>query len=150
MGCPAMTTAKSVAHKIDPRSLLPAPTICIYCNSRVKYCSHAEIYGGRTFSDWPYIYLCTNDACKASVGVHEGTEHPLGTLADTNTKNARKKAHAAFDPIWKSRQMKRTEAYQWLADQLDIERWRCHISWFDIGLCNKVVSLCLTRTTSPQ
>ena len=140
--------AKSVAHKIDTRSLLPAPTICIYCSSRVKYTSHAEIYGGRTFSDWPFIYLCTNEACKASVGVHEGTEHPLGTLADQSTKNARKAAHAAFDPIWKTKQMGRNEAYRWLAEKLDIERWRCHISWFDISYCNAVVKLCLSRQAS--
>lgn len=139
---------KSVEHKIDTRCLLAAPTICIYCNSPVKYTSHAEIYGGRTFSDWPFIYLCTSKACGASVGVHEGTAHPLGTLADQTTKNARKAAHAAFDPIWKSKQMKRNEAYQWLSEQLDIERWRCHISWFDTSYCKQVVKLCLARQAS--
>lgn len=143
--------SKSVAHKIDPRSLLQAPTTCIYCHSPVKYCSHAEIYNGKTYSDWPYIYLCTNGVCGASVGTHEGTEYPLGTLADHATKNARKAAHAAFDPIWKLARDKgkaRAEAYQWLADQLDIEKWRCHISWFDISYCNKVVKLCLARTVA--
>lgn len=138
------------SDKIDLRSLLPAPKTCPYCKSRVEYCSHAKIYNGREFDEWPFIYLCTNEACKASVGTHKGTPHPLGTLADQVTKNARKKAHAVFDPIWKSKQMKRTEAYQWLADQLDIERWRCHISWFDVEWCNKVVDLCLKRTNSPR
>jgi hypothetical protein len=121
----------------------------MYCNSPVEYVSHAKIYGGREFSSWPFIYLCTNQGCLASVGVHEGTEHPLGTLADAKTKTARKAAHAAFDPIWKNKQMKRSEAYQWLADQLDIERWRCHISWFDVSYCNQVVKLCLSRVKSP-
>lgn len=136
---------KSVAHKIDERALLPEPKTCPYCKSAVKYTSHAEIYGGRTFSDWPFIYLCTNKACNASVGVHAGTNHPLGTLADEKTKNARKAAHAAFDPLWKNKTMKRGEAYKWLAEKLDIERWRCHISWFDVGYCEKVVQLCLSR-----
>lgn len=140
--------AKSVAHKIDERALLPAPTTCPYCRSSVTFTSHAVLYGGRTFSDWPYIYLCDNQACLASVGVHAGTHHPLGTLADEKTKAARKAAHAAFDPIWKNQKNKgkaRTEAYAWLAEQLDIERWRCHISWFDVSYCKKVVSLCLSR-----
>lgn len=137
--------ARNAHPKMDLRSLLPAPTHCRYCNSTVNFTSHAVIYGGRTFSDWPYIYLCSNDACQASVGVHEGTHHPLGTLADHDTKNARKAAHAAFDPIWKSKQLKREEAYRWLAAQLDIERWRCHISWFDAALCKQVVKLCLQR-----
>jgi len=139
---------KSVEAKIDQRSIMPAPTKCRFCKSKVEYVSHAKIYGGRTFSDWPYIYLCTNSECGASVGVHAGTEHPLGTLADQTTKNARKAAHAAFDPIWKSGQMKRSEAYKWLADHLDIERWRCHISWFDTEVCNKVVKICMSRKPS--
>lgn len=134
-------TAKSVEHKIDPRSIMPAPTKCRFCHSDVEYTSHAKIYGGRTFSDWPYIYLCTNSACGASVGVHEGTTHPLGTLADKPTKDARKEAHAQFDPLWKDKLMKREEAYSWLAKKLDIERWRCHISWFDEDLALKVAVL---------
>lgn len=141
--------ARSVAHKIDPRSLMPAPTICRFCNSKVRYTSHAEIYGGRVYSEWPYIYLCDNKACKASVGVHEGTHYPLGTLADETTKNARKAAHAAFDPIWKNKPDKskaRAEAYKWLAKELDIEVWRCHMSWFDTELCKKVVRICMSRT----
>jgi hypothetical protein len=140
--------SKSVADKIDPRSIMPAPTTCRFCNSKVKYTTHAEIYGGRTFSDWPFIYLCTNESCKASVGVHAGTTHPLGTLADNKTKSARKAAHAAFDPIWKSQPNKgkaRAEAYKWLAEKLDIERWRCHISWFDVDFCQLVVKHCAAR-----
>lgn len=132
---------KSVEHKIDQRSIMPAPTKCRFCNSDVEYTSHAKIYGGRTFSDWPYIYLCTNKSCGASVGVHSGTTHPLGTLADKPTKEARKRAHAQFDPIWKEKLMKRGEAYKWLADKLDILRFQCHISWFDEDLALKVEKL---------
>lgn len=142
---------KSVAHKIDPRSIMPAPEKCRFCHSSVEYVSHAKIYGGREYSAWPFIYLCTNPACGASVGVHEGTNHPLGTLADRETKEARKSAHNAFDPMWKGERDKgkaRVEAYKWLADQLDIEPWRCHISWFDIAVCRKVVQLSLARRLS--
>lgn len=140
---------KSVAHKIDPRSILPVPQTCPYCHSSVTYTSHAVLYGGREFSDWPYIYLCTNEACKASVGTHQGTEYPLGTLADTATKNARKAAHAAFDPIWKNQPNKskaRVEAYTWLAKELDLDKWRCHISWFDISYCQAVIKAVARRS----
>lgn len=142
---------KSVAHKIDERALLPEPTTCPYCHSSVTFTTHAVLYGGRTFSDWPYIYLCDNVACMASVGVHAGTRYPLGTLADEKTKNARKAAHAAFDPIWKTQKNKgkaRTEAYAWLAEQLDIERWRCHISWFDVSYCQAVVRAVANRPSN--
>lgn len=137
---------KSVEKSIDIRSIMPAPTKCRFCASKVVYTTHARIYGGRTYSDWPFIYLC--EGCGASVGVHAGTTHPLGTLADIKTKNARKAAHAAFDPIWKTKQMKRGEAYKWLAEKLDIERWRCHISWFDVDFCELVVKHCAARQVS--
>lgn len=132
---------KSVEKSIDERSIMLPPEKCRFCNSDVEYTSHAKIYGGRTFSDWPYIYLCTNATCGASVGVHKGTTHPLGTLADGPTKNARKLAHSQFDPIWKEGLMERGAAYKWLADQLDIERWRCHISWFETKMCHHVANL---------
>lgn len=131
--------------KMDLRSIMPAPTKCRYCNSPVEYTTHDKIYGGRTFSDWPYIYLCTNDKCRASIGVHPNTNHPLGTLADHQTKEARKTAHAAFDQLWKGKHMKRGDAYKWLADQLDIERWRCHIAWFEADLCARVTMLAKTK-----
>lgn len=140
---------KSVEAQIDKRCILQPPTVCPYCHAGVKYTSHAEIYGGRVFSDWPFIYLCMNSACKASVGVHAGTAHPLGTLADQKTKDARKEAHAAFDPLWKSEKMKRGEAYKWLADKLDIDRYRCHISWFDVAYCKKVVEAVQSREEFP-
>lgn len=142
---------KSVADKIDTRALLPEPNICPYCHSSVTFTSHAVLYGGRTFSDWPYIYLCDNQTCLASVGVHAGTRHPLGTLADAATKTARKNAHAAFDPIWKNQKNKgkaRTEAYAWLAKELDIEVWRCHISWFDVSYCKAVIKAVMRRASN--
>lgn len=146
-----MNKVKSVEEKIDTRSIMPPPTSCRFCHSGIRYTSHAEIYGGRTYSDWPYIYLCINPKCRASVGVHAGTTHPLGTLADKDTKDARKAAHAAFDPLWKREANKgkaRGMAYKWLAEQLDIEPWRCHISWMDTDLCRKVVKICLQRAMS--
>lgn len=131
--------------KMDLRSLMPEPVTCRYCHCPVRYCSHAEIYGGRTYSDWPYIYLCTNRECRASIGVHRGTRDPLGTMADKALKAARVKAHAAFDPLWKEKLLKREEAYRWLAAHLDIERWRCHISWFEADICAKVEELCAAK-----
>jgi hypothetical protein len=51
-------------------------------------------------------------------------------------------AHAAFDPIWKSRQLTRTAAYRWLARELRIEITDCHIGMFDVDTCGKVVEIC--------
>lgn len=93
---------------------------------------------GREYGDWSWCYFCID--CRAYVGCHEFTHIPLGTLATQPVLDARKAAHAAFDPLWKIGRFKRAEAYAWLAKQLGIDREDCHISWFDVDMCNKVVA----------
>ena len=73
------------------------PTICRYCGSPVVFTSNAEIYG-REYGDGK-CYLCRN--CKAFVGVHPGTDTPLGTLANAELREWRKQAHYWFDQIWR-------------------------------------------------
>lgn len=101
---------------------------------------NAEIYG-RDYGEWPWAFLCRG--CRAYVGMHPFTGIPLGTLADAATREARKKAKAAFNPLWGSGGMSRSEAYAWMAKQLGIERTEeCHIGWFDVAQCNRVVAIC--------
>lgn len=126
---------------VDPRCQLPAPETCRFCQSHVHYVNNKEIYG-RSYGRWPYAYLCSNKECGAFVGVHPNTQIPMGTLADAATRAARKEAHSVFDQIWKTNLMKRGEAYKWLAKRLDIEKWRCHIAWFDTVTCKRVVKVC--------
>lgn len=47
-----------------------------------------------------------------------------------------------FDPIWKSGQRSRSDAYSWLAHNLGIKKRDCHIGLFDIVMCRKVVEVC--------
>ncbi len=128
------------AKKIDPRSILAKPTVCCNCGSNVRFVNNSEIYG-KEYGEWPWAYLCTGVDCKSYIGCHKGTEEVLGTLANASIRKWRKEAHSAFDHIWKDRHMSRTDAYQWLADKLDIERWRCHIGWFDESYCKQVVKV---------
>ena len=51
-------------------------------------------------------------------------EHPL---ADAATHDARKKAHAAFDPIWRDGHMSRGKAYKMLAEEMGLSRDDCHM-----------------------
>lgn len=127
--------------KIDKRCELPAPETCRYCQSRVDLVNNSEVYG-KSYGRWPHVYLCSNKVCRAFVGVHPNTQVPLGTLADAETRKARKEAHSAFDLIWKGGYMKRGEAYAWLAEKLRIETWRCHVAWFDAPMCRQVVKAC--------
>src|SRR5580698_695736 len=86
------------------------------------------------------FYLCRH--CDAYVGCHPGTEMPLGRLADADLRLAKRKAHAAFDPLWKSGMISRGKCYGWLANQLGIQKIECHIGMFDIDTCCRVVEVC--------
>jgi len=54
---------------------------------------------------------------------------------------ARQAAHRAFDPIWQNGTMTRSEAYAWLAKELDLKPEKCHMFQMDIATCHKVCNL---------
>ena len=86
------------------------------------------------------IYYCTN--CGAYVGVHDGTKKPLGTLANAALRNKRREAHNAFDPLWRKRGLKRSEAYHWLAKRMKLLDYRTHIAQFTMAQCQEVIEIC--------
>jgi hypothetical protein len=118
--------------------------VCPYCGKDAVLVDSAEVYG----RSYGLIYLCR--PCKAWVGVHKGTEKPLGRLANKELREAKKAAHAAFDPLWRakirrdgcSKSQARKAGYSWLAKQLGIHFSECHIGMFDVDLCEKVIAVC--------
>jgi hypothetical protein len=62
----------------------------------------------------------------------------------TAVAQARIRAHAAFDPIWKSGEMRRPEAYLWLTRAMGLKR-QVHIAELDEADCGRVITLCLNR-----
>lgn len=128
----------ALARVQDP---LPPPECCPNCESSVEIVSNAVIYG-RAFGKWPWAYRCTDEDCDSYVGMHPGTNIPLGTLADRSTREARKQAKAAFNPLWQDHGLSRSEAYQMLADGMGIERERCHIGWFTVEQCEQAIEIC--------
>ena len=121
---------------------LPAPTECPCCGSTVELVNNSEIYG-RSYGEWPWAYKCVNDDCDSYVGLHPFTGIPLGTLANSETREARKAAKSAFNPLWQKGGMSRSTAYAWLADKLGIANANtCHIGWFDVENCIRVVEVC--------
>ncbi|NML34543.1 hypothetical protein HHL14_27390 [Paraburkholderia sp. G-4-1-8] len=125
---------------------LPQPTICPHCGSAVELVSNSHIYG-REYGEWPWAFRCTDNECDSYVGLHPFTGIPLGTLANAATRAARKRAKNAFNPLWQDGgQFKRGEAYAWLAGQLGItDVSTCHIGWFDVAMCNRVVQVVRAR-----
>lgn len=134
---PLNPSRSATARVKDP---LPVPTECPYCSGCISIMHHADIYDGRVFSDWPWMYVC--DRCEARVGMHPFTNIPLGTLADEPTRVARKVCKPAFEKLWQSGRMSRTDAYAWLAGKLGLTASQCHWGLFDIQTCHRARDLC--------
>lgn len=83
--------------------------------------------------------------CKGTHGAHQADGRPLGIPADKETKEARIKAHAAFDELWKGRQMTRTAAYQWMGEAMALEPANRHIGRFTKEQCARLIALLAAR-----
>ena len=79
----------------------------------------------------------------AYVGVHKGTDKPLGRLANAELRNWKKAAHAVFDPLWKYGRFRghRNAAYAWLAQKMGLPVEKTHIGMFDVGQCRKAIEI---------
>ena len=113
---------------------------CNYCKKQAHLVTGKEIYPHRQDLHSKRFWTCST--CDAYVGCHPGTTTPLGRLADATLRMWKSRAHSAFDPIWKNGSMKRSQAYKWLSEKLDIPPEKCHIGMFDVDLCKRTVKLC--------
>lgn len=115
-----------------------APT-CPYCQAASECVDGTVIYPHRPDLAEKKFWRCA--PCDAYVGCHDGTPEPFGRLANAELRQAKTKAHIAFDPIWRTGRMTRSDAYRWLAEKLGISIDECHIGMFDVEQCEKVVHL---------
>jgi len=127
--------------------------LCDYCDRPAKLVTGVAIYGNRR-PDLHHLRFWHCDCVPggAYVGCHRkgvgqgGGTKPLGRLADAKLREAKQRAHAAFDPLWKGRRMKRHEAYRWLAKELGISFENCHIGMFDVEQCRATVAAMQARS----
>jgi ssDNA-binding Zn-finger/Zn-ribbon topoisomerase 1 len=104
---------------------------CPYCNSKVNLTDSAAVYHGKSYGD---IYLCDKyPECDAYVGVHKGTTVPLGTMANKELREWRKKAHAVFDSLWKTGKITRKAAYNKLMLKLGLSK-------MSVDQCKKLIA----------
>lgn len=110
---------------------------CDYCGGLTEYVDSSVIYG----KSYGMIYLCR--PCRAYVGVHRSTNKPLGRLADAELREWKKRAHAAFDPVWQTGPFhrRRNDAYAWLAQKMGLPQEKTHIGMFDVHQCKQVVQI---------
>lgn len=147
------------AHKLVPPAPLPyvsrralrrvkdvmyPPKICHYCTGNVRLTNNSEVYNGRSFGEWPYVYLCVD--CGAYVGLHPDTDLPTGMLANALTREARKAAKAPFMCLVRSQfGLDRNKAYEWLANKMEIPKVECHFAMFDEDRAYEALAICLDQ-----
>lgn len=122
---------------------------CPYCDRPAVLATGNEIYPHRPDLFDLKFWRCA--PCGAWVGCHKAGARvdgvtsdgtlPLGRLANAELRKAKSAAHAAFDPLWRSRLMGRRQAYAWLAKELGISTANCHIGMFDVDACRAVVAV---------
>lgn len=109
------------------------PLICPYCKKEAVWCENKEIYG-KNYGNSYMCWLCK--PCNAYVGCHNNGKKALGTLANAETREWRKKVHARIDPLWKTGKMSRGEVYKNL-NRLFSKGF--HTGEADIEMCKKVL-----------
>lgn len=132
---------------------MPDVIACPYCSARAENVGGDVIYPHRPDLADKRFWRCV--PCDAYVGCHRGTSNPLGRLANAELRTAKIAAHAALDPIWRARLvrkravdpkytkgMARGGRYKALAALLGIGQHECHIGMFDVARCRRVVEIC--------
>lgn len=113
---------------------------CPTCNRDAELVGGDVIYPHREDLHHKQFWKCPEH--DAYVGCHPGTNKPLGRLADAATRRLKLNAHAAFDPLWKTKRMTRSGAYSWLAGKLGISPGACHMGSMSDDNLRRVVVVC--------
>ena len=114
-------------------SSIPCP-----CGKEAALVGGEKVYPHRPDLFGKKFFLCE---CGRYVGTHTSGE-PLGFPADAETRAARSKAHAAFDPLWKGGFFDtRGAAYRWLAKEMGVEG-EVHIGQSTVEQAERITALC--------
>lgn len=118
---------------------------CDYCGKPARLVTGLVIYPHRPDLSHLRFWMC--DPCSAYVGCHKNSDRhvPLGRLANAELRTWKQQAHSNFDPLWKSGEMSRRDAYTWLADQMKLDFKKCHIGMFNVEQCKRVVQIIAAR-----
>ena len=108
--------------------MVDIPNKCPICGGKVSLVKTNKYKSG-------YMYSC--DKCHAQVGTSvKDNKKPLGTLANSETRQKRIEVHKLFDRFWRS-QNGRKKRYQKLAAELGINEEECHFAKMDLPTLNK-------------
>lgn len=114
---------------------------CPYCGAPAVLRDASYVYGENSLVD--KLYVCSRyPECDAYVGVFRNSDVPKGSLADSELRNKRIRAHKYFDEIWKSGIMTRSQTYQWLQHKYGLTKEAAHIGYFSDYMCLQVIDAC--------
>ena len=88
-----------------------------------------------------HFYGCTRfPLCRCTHGAHPDGS-PLGAPADKRTREARIKAHEAFDWLWKLHYFgSRNEAYRWMRNAMGLSNQEAHIAKLSAEQCERLIT----------
>lgn len=107
---------------------------CPYCNEKAEWTENKAIYG-KNYGKSYMVYLCK--PCDAYVGCHLNSKRPLGTMANRDLREWRKRTHAVIDPIWKNGLLPRTKVYEILDKYFGFE---VHVGESNEEMCKKIIT----------
>lgn len=117
--------------------------VCPYCGRRSVLRPAEYVYGDHTIDSESQLYVCSGyPECRAYVGVHKKTKKPKGTLANSELRNKRIRAHQSMDRLVKSGYMSRDDVYFWLSCRMNLPFEETHIGYFSDYYCDRVIEEC--------
>ena len=136
--------AVSNAMRLERSGAKFLPAICRYCGGKIIKTKSRVLYGKGNQT----IYLCT--MCNAYVGCYEGTDKPMGKVANTVLRLKRQETHQVFDTFWQGQGWTRSAAYRWLARELHLSEENAHIGMMEMDECEAVIRLCQSRQNTKE
>jgi hypothetical protein len=125
---------------------------CQYCKGHPLRMTGAELFPDRPEIAVRHYIVCRD--CDAWVGCRPGTWTPLGDLADATLRMARRRAHEAFETVWRaaahetrmSDDAARRAAYAWISSHV---KGGAHVAGLALRECGEMVRMCGARNAVP-
>ena len=107
--------------------------VCPYCGGQAEWVDNSVVYG-KTVGRFTKIWWCAKD--RAYVGCHNNTMRPLGTMANAQLREWRRRTHREIDVLWTMKKMTRDQMYRRLSEMLGHE---VHVAWADVDECERIM-----------
>lgn len=121
-----------MADQQPKRDWFRNPPACPYCNAAARLVTGDVIYPDVVTAAVAEALFWQCEPCDAYVGTHRNSKRaaPFGSLANKELRAMRRRVHVLLDPLWRSGDMTRAEAYAWLAKRLGMDERRTHVGMF--------------------